>query len=546
MHSSSDPSLAPRAVADSTAGGLFSWGLLVGLLLLWAIGILPFAPVEGDDQGVLFGGWSSVSGHDAYRALAYAPEVQPGTHVLLAAAGGIDPSWVEPAYGLMTAVGALCYAILCGLLVRRVAGLSLPVSLLIAMWFQEVQASACYMNSSSLAGAFALGAVLVALGGGVRWDWLFSGLLVAVGGWLRMDSLLLSPVVYCAFQHRLGAHRAALMRTSATALVALAGVVVLAQLSGHPLHEVFASYRSHPATREGLRAWMEGLVLLASPALVVAFVAGLCIGPRSRLLWFAAGVVPTIIVYRHSLASTKYLYYTIPTLAVYAGIFVSKLVIQMRGRPAAFALIVGPILVADGMLGLRTSDTAHRVFGTGETWAKWTIGAHKERELALVIGPGELCRHADGFRVRTGHLFAPLRWREEKRNMLDNLDRLGGFLEQHPTCRILWGNWLGVQVARRVLLEKGYACTNPASAAERSIPWTKGSRIVWLDYHPYTTSNYFHPERRYGPFSDMPTLFVSDLADVAPIANSDRGYRWRNYSERIKGIITLFIYEPAN
>lgn len=521
------------------------WLLVLVLALVWCVGLFPLVPVEGDEQGILFGAWVRAGGHAQYQPLSYMPEIQPGTHVLLAAVGRIDSFWIEPAYGLMSAAGALGFVLLGALLVRRVVGLPWWLSLLLMLQMQEAQAAACYMNSSSLAGALALAAVTLPLVSRLRHDWLAVGALLAVGGWLRMDSLLVSPAVLCAYLHRDGRVGEAVLRTALAAVVSLAGVAGLAQAAGHPLTEVLAAYCAQPETGEGLRSWAEGLLLLTSPAMLAASVAGAALCPAPMRLWFLFGILPSVLAYRHSLATTKYLYYILPFVAIYAGACVSRIRIRLAGT-AAFGALAVLTVALDGMVGLRTSDDSLRVFSKGETLAKATIGRHKGRELALVVGPGELCRHADGFRVRTGQAFAPLRWRAEKEAMQENLSLLGGFVDANEHCRLLWGNWLCIQAAQRVLLDKGYEAVLARPPTEGPVVWRRGARTVVVDYHPYANSPFFQDGRRYGPYSDRPTWFIGDLADVAPIAGTDAGHRWRLVSRTAKGFINLFACERVH
>lgn len=527
-----------------STGRLFPWFLAAALLAWAGGGAWPLAPVEGDEQGVIFGIEGMLHPEDAFRRHArYLYEVQPGSYHLLATVAKLTGATAATVFGVATVAGGLGFLLAGARLLQLLSGWPLPWLLVVMLWAQEVTAAISYTNTSALAGGIALGGVLLARRPGRR-GWLGAGLALAAAGWLRADSLLIAPACLglAYWSHR--KWWPALARTAAIALVAMGAVGVLYALSGTSPFAAAGAYAGRGYLLSGWRTLLETTLLLLSPALALAAIAGagLLVIRREFApgLVLLTGFLPSLLAYGTSLTTPKYFYYAVPFLLIPAVLLADWLRLRLQPWPRLATVALGVILAADGLLGLRTLEPAQRYFTTAPTWATLASATAGTKHLALVAGPGELIINADGFRLRTGQLFAPLCWHREKQRM--NADRalVRAWLDNGRDLTVYWANWLPYQIAARELLATGFAPperSESAWAAPRE-DWRRGGQVVHLAYLGYAGSNY----QPAGPAPAAPTgddtYFIGDRASETITELAD-GRRWRLLSPARQGLINL-------
>jgi hypothetical protein len=517
------------------------WLLVALQLAWWSQGVWPITPVEGDEQGVIFGVEGMVQHDETRLQLRYKYDVQPGSYHLLAALTRLTGASVETIFGVTTIIGALGFALAGAWLLQLLLKLPLGWTLATMLWAQEVTTAACYSNTSALAGGIAILGVLLATHATPS-GWLWSGTALAVGGWLRADCLLVAPACLGLAYWQLRVWRPAIIRTALIALVATAGVAILYWASGTSLGNAFGVYDTQMgAGLTGRRLWVEMPVQLLSPALVLAALggAGLMLKRREIALSLVvlSGSIATLTVYGSVITTPKYLFYLIP-FALVPALLVAGLLRQLPVWPARLAMV--GVLLCDGLLGLRTLEPAQRFFTTSPTWA--TFCRTGNGNLALVVGPGELIFNADAFRLRTGHQFAPLCWQREKERMRADLATIRSWLETGRDQTIFWSGWLPLQVAQRELLAAGFHPPDGRLAEPKAAPretWRRQGQVVQLGFLGYVGSEFQAPGPAPASTTGLDTHAIggNDWGVLAELAD-DR--RWSSISFMSQGLIVLY------
>ena len=524
---------------------LLPWSLVLLLLGWTSYGTWPLVPVEGDDQGVIFGVEGMLHPEDAFlRHARYLYEVQPGSYHLLAALVKITGASAATVFGVTTIAGALAFALAGARLLQILFAWPLAWLLFALLWCQEVTTAACYSNTSALAGGFALLATGLAHRRG-RGGWLGAGLVLTLAGWLRADSLLVAPACLGLAYWQERQWKPAITRTALIALTTLTGIFLLYWLSGTSVLLSLGSYAERGYLLSSWRVLLESPVQLLSPALAVGGALGfvLLLWRRQSALGLVviSGTIASVAVYGASLTTPKYFYYLVPFVLIPALHLVDGLRPWLLRQPRTAALALAGVLLCDGLLGLRTLNQPQRYFTTAPTWATLGEVALPPRTFALVIGPGELIINADGFRVRTGQFFAPLCWHREKERMRTNLATIRSWLATGRELTIFWANWLPTQMAVRELLAAGFpppGPVKPGDVAATMQDWRRPGQVVHLGYLGYVGSVYQPPGPAPASLTGPDTYFIGDGANQPITELADRAH-WHLLSAVPEGLITL-------
>jgi len=531
----------------------WSWvpWLLVALWLAWnSQGCWPFTAVEGDDQGVMFGVTAMATGDARLLPLRYLYEVQPGAYQVLSALVQFTGAPVETVFGWVSVAGALAFAVAGACLLREFVRLPLGWALLAVLAAQEVTTEAFYCNTSAVAGGLALTSVLLASRGPAWRAWLPSGIALAVAGWLRADSLLIAPACLAVAYARTGSIRNSVRHTTAIALCSVLALVLLYATSGISLANALGAYVERSNSGGSWATLAQSPFMVLSPALALAAFAGLAVALGRRetnvLALCALGCVPSIAIYGGSLATLKYFYYLVP-FALVPAVYVLKQVwaapfIGAHWTRRALLLGLGASLaLVDQTVGLRTLNGELRMFTTAPTSATLVRIPHRPRPLECVIGPGELERNEDGFRIRTGQGFAPVCWHREKLHMLVELQRLADIFATPRDITVYWSNWLPAQVASRELLRAGFRPQGLALTFWWDYSrWTRGLQTVHLLYLGYVGSPYQDPRRLPRTTTARDTYFLGDYSGKKKLYELPDGLHWHLLSVPAEGFTTLF------
>jgi hypothetical protein len=530
--------------------------VLLGAYAAWlAVGIFPISPLEGDEQGVINGATAMAKGEIAYLDLAYLPEVQPGAYILLSIMSRWSGLPVEAIFAFGTVAGAVLFALLAARLLARVLAIPFLMALVGLLWCQEISAAAYYMNTTSLGMWLTFAALVLACRPP---DWRTCAIMIvciAFAGWIRIDCLLPTPAIPVL----LFAVKRDLWTTfKVTAVVAGGSLVLVWALygaSGVTPRDIAGIY----AVRGAIEGWwptLRSMPLLLSPLLCVLLVTGfvLLIMRREWLLLVlaVAGTGATLPVYGTSLASTKYFYHLVPFFllaACYAGKVILRRVTEAAAwadRRVRFGLIAGVALLAlaDQSVGLLTSSPEFRRYDPAPTLAT-LVTFHGPRRIArLVFGPGEFIPTTDGFRLRTGALFAPWVWRREKIAMLAQLRQFAVILRTAPETTVYFSGWLPYQLVVRVLRNAGCAFKTGTLAAT-TMPyvgvWEGNGCRVHLDYLAYQASEFFQPGYHPGNPTGEQTFFVGDLSGIQPITElADQRHWVPLWPEHLYRFVTFF------
>ena len=526
------------------------WAVVLMLAAWSSYGVWPVAPVEGDEQGVLFGVAGMVGSDQLLLQMRYTYELQPGYYWLLVNLVRLTGASPETWFAITTVLGAIGFAFAGARLLQILLAWPLGWALVAMLWCQEVTTAACYMNTSTLGGAVAISAVLVSVRPG-RASWLWSGLLLAVAGWLRADSLLVAPACLGLGYWREKQWWAAMIKTAAIAAVAVAVLLGLYTLSGTSVLDSLTAYEQRGFLHSGWRTFVDTFPQLLSPALALAGLAGLglLLAPRHRALGvvFAAGVAASLLAHGTELTTPKYFYHMIPFLLIPALVLAGELMrVGPTWRPGARRAAGGAllaVLLADNLLGLRTLTAAQRFFVPTPTLATLLETKWKDKPLALVIGPGELILNVDAFRLRTGKIFAPLSWHREKQRVRADLATIRSWLADGPReLTLYWANWLPVQMAKRELLALGFRPPERHSSDKGAPPledWHRADRTVHLAYLGYAGSAFQPSGPAPASTTGAATYFIGDEANHPLTELADARY-WHLLSATTEGLTTLY------
>jgi hypothetical protein len=530
---------------------LLPWGLVLLQLVWWSYGVWPITPVEGDEQGVIFGVKGMLHDDSLLLPLRYLYEVQPGSYHLLTFLSHLTGASVEFTFGSVTAAGAVFFALAGARLLRDLNGIPFVWALVGMLWCQEVSAAAYYMNTSAFAAGLAVSALLLASRAAGPAGWFGAGLALGCAGWLRADSLLIAPACLGLIYWRERRWTAALLRTGAIAVIALVSVMLFYRLSHTSLADLFGSYATRPYSVSSWRESRDAAVTLLSPALGLGFIIGIVwlLHQRQHALCgvVLSGTIFSVLAYGNSLTTPKYYYYLVPFALIPSLALARQLAGWITRQPTlprrCLLATVSILALGDQFVGLRLLHNTTRLMTTAPTWVTLAQARVGTREPALVVGPGELITNADGFRVRTGQGFAPLCWHREKERMVTELAALRSIIEQSSDCTLYWSSWLPRQLLLRELFDMGFAPENPPSPDMPALSdglWRKGAQIVRVGFLGYLGSPYQPPGPAPASSTPAATFFLGTYGGKWPITELNDRLAWHQVSPVAEGFVTLY------
>lgn len=487
---------APVSPSSSAALRGAAWIACAALVLVASRGLWPVMPVEGDDQGVLFGIEGMVSSSPERLARRYLFSIQPGSYDVLATAVRLTGASAQTAFATATAAGAALFAASGAWLLSAALSIPFVFALLAMLACQETVAAACYLNTSALAGGVALLSLVPFSRRSPLPLLLLGGAGLGFAGWLRGDALLVAPAA-------------------------------------------LATYASVPADTGTLRTTRDAVLTLLSPALLLAALAGtlwLALRKTWRLLaLLAAGVVPTVLAYGHALATPKYLYYTIPFALVPA---LALLRFLFEGRRRGTLPLLALAAATDAVAGVRVVPPEARYFSNSPAPVCQTF-PFGSRRIELVLGGGDVIPNEDGFRLRTGQLFAAETWHREKLHQRACLDAIRTALEGPSDETVYFAGWLPEQLAIRELFAAGFHPENTAFSA-----WRRGAQTVALRYLGHVGSPFQPVGPAPAPSVGREPLLIGSYGGRVPPTELRDGRRWRAISEPAEGFVTLYRRAP--
>lgn len=404
-----------RKQADRRWLWIVHGSLIVATAAWFAVGFLPFVPLEGDDLALAAGARFLAQGGDPAHAIIYRYDPQAGTYrtvAYLTVWANCDPS---VALGLLTAVGGLLLWWTSAQFARQAGRLPVAFMLWIPLLIQELWV-ASYFGNSTMPAAGAAGAAIVLLSEkcGVNWQKnpsgdslliratrcgrLFGGaILLAFATWLRFDAVLVLPAALWIMLTTVGGRAI----HAVNFVIGYSGVLLsLLWVSGARLETIFVQGISHAVGFAQFKQSVKSWVVWGSLPLVIFLMLGVFRLIREKM-WrelglIATGILPSIIVYGWNLTTPKYLLYTSPfvsRLAVHGTVMLIGLwCAPGRGRK----LTVG-VLVGVGLVQLVGGPLTAATWITGKNWV--IAGTH------------------DGPRQLEGLLWNPLVWHRMKSQM---------------------------------------------------------------------------------------------------------------------------------
>lgn len=539
------------ALTPSRAGRFMhrAWLAVSVVWLAWLlVGIFPITPLEGDEQGVIQGATAMANRDARYWNLAYLYEIQPGSYVTISRIARLTGWSAENVFAGLSAGGALLFAAGAALLIQRLLSAPWPLVAIGMLLSQEIWAGAYYMNTTAVGGWLALLALVVALKPLTGWRVWAVAALLAVAGWIRIDCLLISPAVAALAWRRHGSLLPVCREILPVALLAL-GLVALLYFGSNvsPLDIVAAN-----STR-GADGWGRTIrmyCLITSSLVGLLSLLGLTLMALQRkwplLLVWIGGAGLSFAMYGRSLASNKYFYLAAPFF-ILAAVFAAQDVIQRwpawpRAWRYATAVLGAALFLFDTVGGVLTSTAERRLFAPRPQVLRLANLPVGGRNIQFTLGAGELIATTDGYRMRGGTLFAPATWALDKSELIRRLDGLAILLLARGDSSLFVGDWLGYQLALRVLRQEGFDFAQPyveGTSYPYAGVWKKGQKVVHLGYLPYAKSEYFDPQRRITNPTGTNTWFIGTLGDLGPLAELTDGLHWQLHSTDRYGYIQV-------
>ena len=512
-------------------------------------GLLPFTAVEGDDQGVVNGLQAWIRGTGDFREAGYLYSIQPGSYHVLYTLTRVSGLPSLSVYCAVSALAAGAFIVLASLLLARATGLRFAWVLVALLLTPELISGACYANTNTLAGAMAMGGLIIAQSARGRGAYWRAGLFLGLGAWLRMDSLLLAPVVL-PLRLACGSPRRALLETAEIALVTLLTLLVVCAAVHTPLTAAWREFSQRKNFNVMQMLWVNGWLALG----VVATVAGLFgLGHliRHQRWWLlgvvAAGSAPCLLVYGGNFTTPKYLYYAAPFLILPGLAWLQALLSDDTGRPrqnSRLAFSVVALFAIEAVFGVQTSSAAFRRFDPAPPFLVLHSSVIRNKRIQLGLGEGEIIPTDDGPRLRGGQFWAPQMWRREKTAMHEEMIRLDALLTDQPPELLLTSTYLAYQVAGGWLRDHAFQLGSP-----RTIEDNPTSFVV--DCHGSKHSlqlvqvNHTEADAREFASSIQPgqqALFLNDLGGIGfrHLAAELRG--WRLLSPSENQLLTTYAY----
>ena len=480
------------------------------------VGMFPFSSVEGDEQGVINGIREMILPQSADLRWRYDYPIQPGAYWLAIGVHALSRATPAVCYYALSAICAVAFAFVAASIVSRLTGLFFVESLALMLLCQEVQRAACYANSSTLGGLFALLGLwtLLQWRSPNFWSSIIAGSLLGLGGWCRLDALVVAPCLLVILCIKMAPRRAILL----TGIAALACVATLGGLFAAThvtFRDILGVYSSRSATI-GYRGTIVGFYEIGS--LGIMLVAGLgvasCIRRREYwpLLLAAGGLAPTLFLYSKSVTTPKYLYYVTPLIALLAARGVQCVV---ASRSLWFGRVIVTVIAIEWLTGLRTTRTDFRRFTPEPTLATLTPINLGSKRLVWVVGSGEIIGNDDGFSLWTGLAYAGVVWHHEKQMALEQIGNMHRAIDANPRVAILTTTYASYQCAVGYLRQCGFSCTDqvidridPASHLDK---WTSGTKVCWLAWINEGTRASSLFTEYFQRFSGLPSYFFNDL-----------------------------------
>jgi len=480
------------------------------------VGILPFSSVEGDEQAVINGVREMMKPQGADLGLRHDYSLQPGAYWLTIGANILTRADPAYCYYALSAACALAFALLVASLISSLARLGFLESLSLTLLFQEVSRAAFYANSSTLGGFFVLlGLWLTIALRSSRWTTVsIAGILFGIGGWCRLDALALTPCLFPILLREERSIRSGLLTLTA-ALLSIVTLIVLLRVSDVSLRDIFGTYSGRNSDF-GYRNTVIGFYEIASLSLLFPVATGVfcCVSQRDHypIALLAAVLVPTLFLYSHSVSTPKYLYYTVPFIALLAALGL-RYIINFRGAWIG-ALLIG-IVTVELITGIRTTRTETRRFTPEPTILALSNFRVGPKHLQWVVGPGEIISNADGLSIWTGLAYSGMVWHREKRTALEELGEMRGVITPHVGLALLTSTYASYQCAVGYLRQVGFNCESHGAyeldGSSHLDRWVNGDRLCWL---AWINMGELAPrifEKYRDSLKGVPTYFFNDL-----------------------------------
>jgi hypothetical protein len=538
---------------------IVGWIIATILVANAAVGVLPFAPFEGDDQGMVNGLREILLGPAGFPSLVYVYELQPGAYRLVLGLHALTHLDVGTLYFGASAAGAAGFVLFSAWLGRRLLGMSFGWCLAMTALAQELFTAAAYANTNNLGGCFVLLGILVLELRPHRGGCVAAAMLIALGGWCRIDAFAIAPLALVVLARHLPLARA--MRwTLATAVATVMIFCALLWASDDTPLAIWRFFSSQPKNALGLFHTLQWLYLLHSATGLILALVGVVWATARKDFWLPASFVvvfiPLFAIHGQNFYSTKYFSYGVPILT-WSALWTLHRLYEIAGAPRPHSawrrrLARAALASAVAAMALEYTTSIRRVENPERLWPLPTgvplavFSGGSKAALVWTLGPGELIPGADGFRMRTGYGFSPWLWHIEKCKVLVECSRLRQLLSGCDRATVITSTYLAHQIVVSLARAQGL---KPGPPSHPDTTNTSTEERMWQDgLRRFEIFLVNHTQYRFAEFHEIvaaplatPVYFANDSGRIyADELFANDSQPWRLLSAQADGTFTIY------
>lgn len=474
------------------------------LLIYQSLAFFKIAPVESDGNGFANGSSIMLQSKWGNNWAAYSFASQSGTYAvinLLSRATGLKPL---ASFSILSSICSVIFVVVSSLLISKVISMDFSICGLGLLLFQESITGGYYANSNVIASIFIITSLyLVSINGGKLYEMIIIGVLIGIGAWIRFDSIMIAPAIIFLLYLPLQFHFREIIKILLTIFI-FAFIVILSALygSGSSISLMLANAAGHfgsePVGTQNLGIPMIGGADIKSYlsyfsallAFLILFGIIEIIKTKKWILlgFIVSGIVPFFLVYSGTITTPKYMYYLLPFWGLLAALGFSRVVLnRSKTLWGNTLLIVLALLSLQYIIGFRaTFKSKPYINDPNPTLIKifsLPLTRGPISSFSIVVGPGSMINTADGDRLSSGFLFAPIVWINNKNDLEREISSLSSIIANSRENVInLWADdYGGRQLALNILLDNKFLCV-PDITGKMFAVCKDNSQTIFLYY----------------------------------------------------------------
>ena len=537
---------------DSLKSALWPAAFVIALCYV-SIGFYPISPVEGDGNGIANGAAFMALRGIGDNEFSYRYAVQTGTYALVAFLHKKTGLSTLSAFSLLGAISATIFIALSAVFIGKIANVSWAICGMVLLLFQEAYTVGYYPNSTAIAAAFLAAAFCLAVSGQGAISLAAIGVLAGLSIWMRFDTVLLLPVLLMALYRTVW--RQVIRQSIAVVSIATLVSGLAIHFSGGSVLQIVQSTGEHVRqTYEGMSdvgiplvgnvdfLSHVGTISVLSVFLIILGLRRLFVNHRWHVLGLTlSAVVPFYLVLTGKVTSPKYLCYLLPFFALMSVYGLMEIAAAPHRISGFCSTIVVFLFMAQYVLGVQVDLASKPYMEKPFPTVTRLLAAHTPlkaiRALSLTVGAGSYISTADGNRLSSGILFAPIAWSYMKRELNSDIGVLVAYLEGADSAvrEIVVDEYEPRQLLLSVLISRGYSCSVQGRAGgvgRKEFHCTQRGRVVNIcEMQPNDNRQLGVLEENLSALGASRVLFVAtypwERHLVEQYLLTDRSWRWR-------------------